>query len=129
MAYTTKDSYSFTVPLVPPSVNHYKHPNGKGGFYRSKEADAYLQAVQLFSNNRREPLDFRFYHVDLTFMIEQDKVLRCDLDNLLKLAFDALTHAFVIRDDRYVSSFAARKFGIQGRYNERTEFVVTRGKE
>jgi hypothetical protein len=41
---------SFTVPLVPPSVNHYKKPRKFGrGFYVTKEAIAFKEAVALIA--------------------------------------------------------------------------------
>ena len=119
------NAISFGVPLLPPSVNHYKSPDGRGGFFRSKEAAAFIDAVAIMS--ARKPVSGAFFHVELIFRIFQNRFLRWDLDNFGKVAFDALTIAGVISDDRYITRILVRKTAVGDHGDVGTHYLV-RGK-
>jgi len=98
----------FTVPLLPPSVNHYKVRR----YYNSGETKAYIAAVCVFARAAAEHHlagDGVVYEVDLTFAIPRTGFYRWDTNNFWKVALDALVHARVIRDDRYIVEEHARK--------------------
>lgn len=118
---------SFSVPLVPPSVNHYKLPNGRGGYYVTKEAQAFIDAVCMISRPKAKtlPIAGKYYHVTLTVYVRRAMFHRLDSDNMEKLLFDALTKSGVIRDDRYVTYHTHKRTPVELAAQERTEYVVT----
>lgn len=115
----------FTVPLLPPSVNRYKSPKRGGGYYRGAEAVAFCEAVAIFGRDAKiEHKESDFYEIDLVFRIQKKNFLRGDIDNLEKVAFDALTRAGIIRDDRYIVAHSNRKVMVQARDEEGTHYVI-----
>lgn len=116
---------AFFVPLLPPSVNHYKAPDGRGGWYLSKEAAAFIDAVVIFS--RRIPVTGPYFEVELTFRIVKNKFLKWDADNFEKVSFDALKHAGVISDDRYITRHVNQKTPVEDQNDSGTHYLV-RGK-
>lgn len=113
---------NFTVPLLPPSVNSCWRKRARGGFYLTKEAEAFIYAVGMLAP--KGIVQGEFYEVQLSFRMAENKVLKGDLDNLLKISIDALAKAGIIRDDRYVSRLSACKIAAIGRDDEGTEFSV-----
>jgi len=99
---------SFTVPLLPPSVNHYYRPSRRGGYYISPEAQAFIDAVCIFSG--RQACEGKFYAVQISVGIPQAEFLRLDIDNLGKSLLDSLRKAAVIKDDRYVVDLHLTKY-------------------
>lgn len=124
---TELGAVSFTVPLIPPSVNHYKLPNGRGGYYVTKPAQAFIDAVCIFAKPKAKtlPIGGRYYHVEITVYVRRAMFHRLDSDNMEKLLFDALTTSGVIRDDRYVTYHAHQRLPVELAAQERTEYVVT----
>ena len=116
-------SILFTVPLLPPSVNHYKTPRRGGGWFVSKEAQAFIEAVAMLCPKER--LTETLYQVRINYRMPGRNLYRTDLDNLLKVSLDALTHAGVIKDDRYVVYIQAYKFAAERREDEGTQFTIT----
>ncbi len=125
----------FTVPLLPPSVNHYKLPNQYGGWRITKEAQAFTDAAAIFARaaspaNWPWNIDAKtagirpFYEVDLTFYIEKSSYLKLDSDNLEKVAFDALVKCGAITDDRYIKYHTNRAQIAPDKQSERTEYTV-----
>jgi Holliday junction resolvase RusA-like endonuclease len=131
---------AFTVPLLPPSVNHYTktcYYTGRDGLaHRGKkltpEAKAFKEAVAIFSRNRTvSPLTNTErrkvkYEVRVDFYLGKGQ--RLDADNIGKLCCDSLQSAGVIHSDAYVAPFIAtpHKDERDDPRNPRTEFVVTR---
>jgi len=123
-------SYKCEIPLVPPSVNHYKQPNGRGGYYVTKEAQAFIDAVYLVTRHAPVyPIAGEFYEIRLTVYVSRKKFLRGDSDNMEKVAFDALTNAHLIKDDRYITRHTHNRFPVETADQERTEYVIIGRKE
>lgn len=111
--------HSFAVPLLPPSVNHYKN----GGHFLTRESKAYIDALAIFS--RKLPVDGDFYEIDIDFHIVEREFLRWDLDNFQKVAIDALTKCDVIRDDRFIVALKLHKQPVDNYRDQRTEYAIT----
>lgn len=110
-----------TVPLVPPSVNHYKMRTRKGVTFVSAEAKAYKKAVVFASFQR--PVDSwgrANYSVDVT--VFQGKGDKGDVDNYAKCVLDGLVEAGVIHSDAAITDLRLRKQ--RDRENPRTEIIV-----
>lgn len=114
----------FSVPLLPPSVNHYRQPKRGGGWYRAAEALAFVDAVCVFSH--RVMMTGNFYEVSLTFHLgpKKHKLSSNDLDNFLKVALDALARARVIVNDGRVLDLYVHKRFVSTDRDERTDFQI-----
>jgi len=126
MPAVPKTELQFDVPLIPPSVNHYKNPSRRGGFYRVRECMGFNDAVCVFS--KRELVTGQFYEVELTFYLPPAKFLAFDADNFLKVSFDALKAAGVIRDDRYIVDHHVHKRAAKDAQDVHTAYLV-KGRE
>jgi len=114
----------FTVPLVPPSVNHVWNAKRGGGFYKDAAAEAFSDAVCLLSRHCGR-LTGKFYSVDLEFSLARNRFLKFDADNFEKVAFDSLKAAGIISDDRYIVRHTNIKRVVASRAEEQTRFVVS----
>jgi hypothetical protein len=144
-ASMTKSTYpapekiiTFTVPyLTPPSTNHYVVPviyTGKDGLphrgkKRTKEANAYRDAVAIFARGRTVAPSTDSERRRVRYRIVVRVVLgfnqRLDGDNALKVAIDSLKDCGVIHSDAY--SEDSRALIVKNdRQNPRTEFTVER---
>ena len=85
----------FTVPLVPPSVNHYKVRFRNGRTVVSKEALGFKEAVALCSRDAGRCEGKTFY---LSLRVILGRKDRGDVDNFPKLCLDGLAEAGVLRD-------------------------------
>lgn len=117
-------SFDFSVPLLPPSVNHYKNPSRGGGWHRAADAIAFVDAVAIFS--RRQKVTGTIYAITLTFHLGPERSKgQNDLDNFLKVAIDALVRAGVIVNDARVLELHAYKRFCDSAREERTEYSIT----
>jgi crossover junction endodeoxyribonuclease RusA len=114
------ESITFTVPLVPPSVNSYVRHTRRGGHYVTAEAKAFKEAVALFSKGAR--VDSVCYGVDVH--IFYGKGQRGDLDNRAKLILDGLEDAGVIHSDAAIVDLRLRKHRDKKELNPRTVITV-----
>ena len=114
----------FSVPMLPPSVNHYKQMRRGGGMYLTKQATAF--ADQTFLLSRGIMITGNFYEIDLTFYLgpKRQKLSSHDLDNFIKVAIDALARAHVITNDGRVLDLHVHKRFCSTERDERTEFSV-----
>src|SRR5262245_22148255 len=119
---------TFTVPLIPPSVNHYKKPSRRGGFYVTAEAQAYIDAVCLLSRGLKVTGDA--YRIGISFYLGPPKqhLGRFDLDNFAKVAIDALVKAGCIRNDARIFDLYLVKRFVSNAREERTTYVVKGGR-
>lgn len=113
---------SFSVPLLPPSVNVYKKPRSGHAWYLGGAAKAFFDAVGYLGP--KEMIVAEFYQVHLTFRFQRKSFLRGDLDNLLKVSIDSLVKNGIIRDDRYIVRILAHKCEAASRAEEGTEFEI-----
>lgn len=107
MSILTKDAegkkvaLEFTVPLLAPSVNHYKNSRHHVG----DEAKAFYEAVQLFA--RGQYVRFPWYAVEIHFILGPR--VRQDVDNGLKTALDGLVRASIIDSDAKITDLRVFK--------------------
>jgi Holliday junction resolvase RusA-like endonuclease len=117
---------SFTVPLVPPSVNHYKKLGRNGGkTFVTPEALAYKAAVAIYAAGRS--VEAKYHEVWLT--IFRGSRQKGDVDNYSKVPLDGLRDAGVIRhpakqgsSDDWITDLHLRKR--RDRDNPRSEFRI-----
>lgn len=115
---------SFTVPLVPPSVNHYrvrlgrKDSIGRAASFETKEAKAFKQAVAIFS--RGQSLNGESYAVTCVYFLGHKQ--RGDIDNFLKCSLDSLVEARIIHSDAAITKLTVEKS--RDKENPRTEFTI-----
>lgn len=102
----------FSIPMVPPSVNHaYRHAvrGGRAVTYRAPEADAFALVAASSLPKLDVPMDGRL-ELRVTFGIsDARKLARSDVDNLLKLLCDALQRSGVVRNDSRLVRIVAEK--------------------
>lgn len=120
-----------TVPLCPPTVNHFKEPcwrTRKGGgkrlsFQLTAETKAYYSAIAVFNHGailpRRNNEDT--YIVNVTIHWPNYRVR--DVDNAGKCVLDGLVTCGAIPDDRYVKRLLIERGEIDAA-NPRTEIEV-----
>lgn len=120
---------TFSVPLLPPSVNHYRKPRRGGGFFRVAEAIGFTDAVCIFS--RKQRVSGKFYQVELTFFLPpaKQRLDSNDTDNFLKVALDAIATAGVITNDgRVMDLIVHKRFCLSDR-EARTLYHITGSEE
>jgi hypothetical protein len=88
----------FTVPLSPPSVNHYKLPNRQGGWRLSREAQAFKDAVCVLGRQFQAPPAPYF----VTLIYGFGPKAQIDVDNAAKLVLDGLEAAGLVSNDSQV---------------------------
>lgn len=96
----TQKCVSFTVPLVPPGLNHYVRHTKAGRHYQTGAATAFKDAVVLFA--RRAFVVGKSFSVDATIYLGAKE--RGDVDGFGKLILDGLAKAEVFRT-------ATKKYG------------------
>jgi Holliday junction resolvase RusA-like endonuclease len=119
------EPFYFSVPLLPPTVNHYKQPRCRGRWFKTAAAVAFIDAVCVFSRKTR--VTGNFYELDLSFYLGPSKwaLSSNDLDNFPKVAIDALGRAGVITNDGRVLDLHLHKRFVALDRLERTEYRVT----
>ena len=119
-------SVTFTVPLVPDSVNTYTRHSG-GRHYKSKRATAFENAFPLFCRN----LQVVGEKFAVSIIVYVGPKQHPDVDNLAKQPLDCLALAglLVNRKGEVISDNHVRKMSIERndeqRDNPRTEITVT----
>ena len=109
---------SFTVPLVPPSVNHYVKHTRSGRHYVTKEAIAFKEATAIFA--RGKSISAKRYQVEIGVFLARGQ--RGDGDNFGKCILDSLVAAGVIHSDAAVKKLTIEKD--RDWKNPRTEITV-----
>ena len=90
---------SFTVPLVPPTVNHYVKHTRKGAHYLTDEAKAFKDAVAIYA--RGKSIDDDAKRVQVAISIYLGKGMKGDIDNYPKCVLDGLKGC-VLKSDAMV---------------------------
>ena len=98
------DAIVFSMPW-PPSANHYRAPNGRGGHILTSRARAYhdLVAMQLKRISRSGAIS---HPCRVHVVAHPPDRLRRDLMNLEKVSSDSLVRCGVLEDDRWIVSYA-----------------------
>lgn len=109
---------SFTVPLIPPSVNDYVRHTRAGSHYRTAEAKAWDEAVAVCAMGRR----IRAQAYCVSVVVYLGKGDRGDADNFLKCVCDGAVKAGVIDTDAKVAEVHLTKRRDRG--NPRTEIMI-----
>ena len=115
-------SVTITIPMEPPSGNHYKTYRVIGrhvSWYLTKEAKAWHQAVAL-ACAAVDQVPGKSH--EITYTVYQGSGSRGDVDNYAKVVLDALVRASVLRSDATVVDLHAHKR--RDRANPRTEIRV-----
>ena len=108
----------FTVPLVPPSVNHYVKHTRRGRHYVTCEAKAFKAAMVYCAQGKRVIAEK--YGVELMIFLGANQ--KGDIDNYAKCALDGLKDADVIHSDAAVTCLVL--FKDRDATNPRTEIKV-----
>lgn len=123
----------FTVPLVPPSVNHYWKFWVHRGVLCSgvtPEGKAFLQAVAIFARGQtlidetKTDYAIKKTRYAVTYRVYLGEGDRGDLANFEKAIGDGLQKARVIHSDDAIDEYHQYKFRDRG--NPRTEIEATR---
>lgn len=140
MSSEIEEVVAFTVPLVPPSVNHAYLPTmytGKDGYAHrgkklSKDAKAFRDAVAIFARGRTVAPATDKERRSVKYAVQIDVYLgvgqRGDADNFSKIAVDALVKCGVIHSDAFMRSCLVIVHK-EDRLNPRTEYAVARERE
>lgn len=111
---------TFTVPLIPPSVNHYVKHTKNGRHYVTAEATAFKNAISIFSKGKvRNPYSSG---VSVEVAIYLGPGRKGDIDNFAKVCLDGLVEAGIIRSDAGVQTLIMHKD--RDNANPRTEITV-----
>lgn len=116
-------SFSFTVPLVPPSVNHYWKRKRGGGYYLSEYARNWHYVFGICSIRLREecPCSVKArYEVEARIFLGKGQ--KGDGDNFWKAIGDGLVKCGVIHSDSAVDHWLLYKS--RDPKNPRTEITV-----
>lgn len=101
---------SFTIPGLPPTVNHAFRKRGNGaGLFKTAKAVSWDELATLTIRNayrKQSPIAGRVYL--LVALYVKDK-RRWDIDNRLKTLEDAITHAGVWLDDEQVDGLTLHR--------------------
>ena len=116
--------FHFSVPLLPPSVNHYKKPSSRGGWFRTAAAVNFIDAVCIYSGKCK--VTGNFYALELWFFLGPSKrnLSSNDVDNFQKVAIDALVRAGIIKTDGRILDLHLHKRFVGTDREERTEYFI-----
>jgi Holliday junction resolvase RusA-like endonuclease len=109
---------ALTIPLEPPTVNHYVKHTRLGRHYVTAQAKDWMHAVSVYAMGRQVEGKTHF----VAYTVYQGHGSRGDVDNYAKCVIDSLVKAGVLKTDSSVIEMNARKQ--RDRDNPRTEIVV-----
>ena len=125
---------SLTIPMEPPSGNHYKSFRVIGkhaSWYLTKEAKSWITEIALASfqavgcytaDGSCDCRQVSGKAHEVTYAVYQGSGSRGDVDNYAKVILDGLVKAGVLKSDASVVAMHAYKF--RDRENPRTEITV-----
>lgn len=101
------------VPILPPTVNHMYRSNGRGGKVLTDQAQAFRKLVACEARTTARLTGWRLpagaLRLDLLLTFGDSR--RCDVDNRIKAAIDALALALGF-DDARIDEILIRRVGI-----------------
>lgn len=92
----------FSVPLIPPSVNHYVKHTRSGKHYVTAEARAFKQAVAIFASGRS--ISAKEYSLEIRVFFGKGQ--KGDGDNLFKVPADGLKECGAIHSDAAIKRWS-----------------------
>lgn len=107
-----------TIPIEPPSGNHYVKHTRSGQHYKTKVAEAWYFAVSVIAGGQCVEGDAH----EVTYTVFQGGNKKGDVDNYAKTILDGLTKAGVLKSDASVVSLHCHK--LRDRLNPRTEIHI-----
>jgi hypothetical protein len=110
---------SFTVPLIPPSVNHYKTRFRNGRTVVSQEALAFKAELALAA--KHQYVVGKEFSVDMLIVLGKGE--KGDVDNFPKLVLDGLAAcgAFQSRKGKGLSDATVSRMGVKVNRNSRPQ--------
>lgn len=109
---------SLTIPIEPPTVNHYVKHTRTGRHYTTPKADAWKSAVAIIAKGQMVTGKAH----EITYTVYQGYKSKGDVDNYAKCILDSLVKAGVLKSDASVVSLHAHK--VRDRVNPRTEIHI-----
>ena len=105
--------YKFDIPALPISVNKLYRPrtNRYGTVYVQKntQADDFTNIMHYTCKKPKQPIQ-KWIKANIVFTFGSNKrFLMADIDNLMKVFFDALATCQIIENDRFVYEFTVKK--------------------
>jgi len=102
------DSISFSVPAVPPSVNHYLlRARNRQHYFVSPEAEQFKSLVLAIANSKKLVIRWKRYGVEISIFL--GKKQKGDLDNFAKVTLDSLVYAAIIDSDAKITDLRMTK--------------------
>lgn len=117
--------YCFTVPRLPPSLNHYLVRVHGGRSVLSPAAKTFLQEVFFASHNSRIPKQRRENYGLEVWLWMLDDASQLDGDNGWKCVADSLVKCRLIHNDREVRDWTLRKRYVEAAPRVRVEIIIT----
>lgn len=105
------DSFQFSIPYLPPSVNHYLIRGRHGYPVVTREAKKYKEDIALIAG--RNPVGVHegsarsFYEVSVNIFLGPGQ--KSDIDNLSKVLLDGLKYAGLIHSDDAILNLDIKK--------------------
>jgi Holliday junction resolvase RusA-like endonuclease len=99
---------SFSVPAVPPSVNHYLlRARNRQHYFVSPEAEQFKDLVLAIANSKKLVIRWRHYGVEVSIFL--GKKQKGDLDNFAKVTLDSLVYSAIIDSDAKITNLRMSK--------------------
>lgn len=96
----------FSVPAVPPSLNHYVKHTRMGIHYKTAEAKKFEELLALYAGDRRGK---KFEATSIVLEIVLGPKMRGDVDNFPKVVLDSMVKCGVIRSDASITHLTVTK--------------------
>lgn len=114
-----------TIPLLPPSVNHYVFHGNTRRHHLSRDAAKFRDDLCLISKGKRAIAQSNRFDVEIrVYYVMRPWQHVPDVDNLPKLVLDGLKAARVFPDDRFISDLQVRRRRVSARSLERTQIRI-----
>ncbi len=105
--------YKFDIPDLPMSVNRLYKPRvsryGTSFIQKNARAADFANTMNYTCRKPKEPMP-KWLSVNVVYTFKSNKkFLTADIDNMMKVFFDALATCQIIENDRFVYEFSVKK--------------------